>query len=400
METVFTGIFSSLIFLFSFLYSKKNHYLTRTLYILYSITFFLSVILYFIGGGSTTKILPTLYLLVCLFLWISPFFSSEFPIYFSDRKAKRFSLFWGTLSSVFTVYFAIYAFQGVRSNPLEYARQLLNEESVLPLNMVTYVGLMVQSIYYVNIIFFFIGVLKKYSKPVMLLLFIGSLCNVFYVLCYFGRDGILFWVLNYLIIYVMVRNKIDLKTRRKIITTILIVGLPVIVIFAVITIVRFGVNGSSSKDGALYSLIDYGGQQLSNFTDSFRYDMRKGSLFPKVLDGLGKVGIKIETKEIYYGNTSGLYQEVGVFGYFIKSFTLIIGKARTLLLSICISPIIFFLSRKKNIGYKIMSYTLFQIPLYGIFYYRQAVSYMDYSYVLSVLIAVYFLFTLNINRKN
>lgn len=375
-----------------FLLSKPKYSFSNYLYLIYLITFVFSLIYQLKSKIYNVKIFPSIYLYFILLMWIYPFKYLKYDISIKNKNYEFKFKIYGIISSLITFYFAYYAIKSILNTPIAAARLILSSSSILPLNTFTYLGIIFQSIYYINIILFFISLIHNYSAKTKTLLLIGSLSNTFYVLCFFGRDGIIYWMLNYFALYYFFSKKIKREIKKRLIAFNITSFIILVMLFLFITYSRFSYGKDNPLNKIYSNIVEYGGQQLGNFSDGFKYDIRDGSLFPQIERALNRI-IPIKNKNDKYDsfNTAGLEEEKNVFGYFVKSFIFITGKNVTIIISIILFFIVIILCNlKNNLSKFIIIYTLFQIPLCGLFYYRQAVSYFDYSYLFSIVFSLLF----------
>jgi hypothetical protein len=160
---------------------------------------------------------------------------------------------------------------------------------------------------------------------------------------------------------------------------------------------RFGKSTSLSsyQYGTIGSIIDYLGQQPKNFTESFNSDVRTtGSIFDGTISILGKrLGyIKKDDFELKLFQ-AGLMSQYNVFGYFVKELIFNYGKSLTIIISVIFSLLIYrqrhiFFTRRWNFDLIILI-MIYQIPLNGMFYYRQSVGNQDFSYLIVVFVYVF-----------
>ena len=385
-ESIAVSTAAAVIFLISFLVSKKAHTFYKYLLLLYALSFAMSPMFILVTGEPNIKVVPSIYLLICLYLWIYPFKYCHIPKISAVGKTNITYTFWGLITTIITIYFGFYAIKSILSTPLEIARNVLTENSILPLNLLTYLGIVVQSIYYINIILFFLSIVQYSDNRMSLLLFVGSFSNVFYVLCFFGRDGVIYWLFNFIVLFIAFSNNIQ-KDRKNRLLKLSIAAISIILfMFVLITYFRFSVNTSNGFQNFLTSILSYFSQQLGNFSDGYKYDIRTGSLIPQIERVFQQLGFPKWHNDQYYGDITNLQYESNVFGTFIESFYFIIGKSNTIVFSIIAFFTISTICLSSNsIGLFMMAYTLYQIPLCGLFYYRQAVSYFDLSYIVSII---------------
>ena len=114
---------------------------------------------------------------------------------------------------------------------------------------------------YNMILFFYSLAFRKDRKIFLILLMVSSVSRVFHSLTYMGRDGILFWLLSFVVSYFIfkpyIKNEASVFLRKIFIS----IGGLSIFLFLAISVSRFG----DSDNGVFYSLIDYFGQPINNF---------------------------------------------------------------------------------------------------------------------------------------
>lgn len=389
----------SLIMMFSFMYLlplNNGKILYRFLIMLYLLTFILSLISDHINIEFYSAIYPIAFLLLVIFLWFTPFKNINSKtiklISYNKRKIKSLIAFCGIVSTAASLYFGFYAIKLFSNFNLAIARDLFSTKSILPRNIFTNIALLIQSVYYLYLLLFFLSIKDNYSLIYKLLTFIGSLSNLLMTLCFFGRDGVLFWILNFTVLYLIFRENISAKAKNVLKKIFLVLFTFLIIIFFLITHSRFSAGEKSSLKTVIENVVSYGGNQLENYLDGFYLNVHAGSLIPNLQKPLEIIGIirpEIRSRRDLY-ESFNIGDEWFVFGYFIKDFIWIMGKGLTIIFSIIVYIFLKYeIFKNIDIIKFIIIYTLFQIPLTGVFYYRQAVSYMDYGYLITFIIIVY-----------
>jgi hypothetical protein len=187
------------------------------------------------------------------------------------------------------------------------------------------------------------------------------------------------------------------KERIVIRYLIIFIGLIFTTIFITISVYRFGKPAilNSYQYGTVGSIINYLGQQPRNFTESFNSDVRvNGSLLDGTYRILGKkFGHIWEDDHELRLFQAGLMSQYNVFGYFVKELIFDYGKSLTIVISGIFSFLIYIVrhklfTRRWNFDL-IIIIMIYQIPLNGIFYYRQMVGNQDFSYLLLVIIYIF-----------
>ena len=176
-----------------------------------------------------------------------------------------------------------------------------------------------------------------------------------------------------------------------------------VVLIGVITIQRFVNNiTASNNDFLIRGSLGYFGQQLGNFTDIFDFDAQgRETLFPFKDFIIKKLGYNVPTfNELLM--KKGLEDEVGVFGFFVRSLVFAYGRIGAIIPSLVFFALVNHLrkmeKRTHSIYYLLLLYMLFQIPLDGVFYYRQGINLGDLAYAFGFVI-IYFVFKLNVKKQ-
>jgi len=335
-------------------------------------------------------------LIFILFLWFFPFKNIQpnalTTIQYKRKKAQNLMLIIGSFSLIALIFFSYYSYKLFTSLDLTYARDIIQEEAFLPSGPLTAFLVIVSSLYFVNLFLFFFSLKEKYSKLYPILMLVSSLSFPFMVLCYFGRDGALYWVANFIVLYFLF-NKILLKNvirKTKRIAFIILAAL--FTIFFIVTISRFG----NDFQRTYVALLSYSGQQFQNFSEAYSIKTSTYRLLPGCKRILIKIGVleEVDLEEITKIRKEQAGEEYNVFGFFVKDFIWSIGRFWTVVLSLIVCFLTFRLSqtflKKRRLEDFILLFTIFQIPMNGVFYYRQSVSYMDVGILLCVLVYLAF----------
>ena len=379
-------------------YKKCGFTLAIILYILYVLSLLSSLAIGFIIPGYTDNVLliPSAYLLVILPFWFNGFHCKVNIIYdpVVDYKFAK-TMVW-IMMPVF-LYFLYYFIKLYYSGLIQTAdniRDDLGETNFLPGNTITSIAILISQLYFINIFLFFLGLVVGWSDRLNLLLMISSLSFPLYCLCFFGRDGLVLWIFNIAILFILLRKKINEKTRRRISTILIsIVGVGFLGI-AYISVYRFFGRIGFSDEYIWHGTLGYFGQQIGNFSDMFYGDYEYVSTFFPGFRGMvsNLLGIEIPTyRDMLVRN--GQNEEIGVFCFFTQILVSGYGYFGGLIFSIIFYQIICNLSsklnQKQNTYYFIIIYTLYQIPMNGVFYYRQGVSRGDIAFALGFIILYY-----------
>ena len=175
----------------------------------------------------------------------------------------------------------------------------------------------------------FIYIIGGFGYKTSILLFISSFSYPLFVLSYFGRDGLLFWLIAFFSLVILFRNFLTdfqfKKLKNFFMRFLLFLG----AIFIFISLVRFG---ELSK--TLYSILDYFGQPIINFSRLFELDIiyTGGSRsFPLIF---GNEASSSFSKQV---SSFGQDDLAWTFGSFIKNLYIDFGTLCTLIMSIILS---------------------------------------------------------------
>ena len=217
---------------------------------------------------------------------------------------------------------------------------------------------------------------------VMVLL--SSLSYPIFVLAYLGRDGILFWFftfISYLLLFYRYLPVVVMKKLRKVA---IVMSIPFVAVFLMITIGRFVVGGSSGS--VLYPILSYLGQGPVNFAELYDTGVKNmglgSNIFPLFFASTEDVGYLLERYDI----------KTWVFKTFVYTVYTDFGVVLTLLIGVIL--LLLFRTFYKNDKLKCnMSFSF--LVLFGLFFtvYSQGVFYFrQYNRVGNLFIVVMLLF--------
>lgn len=204
----------------------------------------------------------------------------------------------------------------------------------------------------------------SYIKRIILL--VCSFSFTFMTLCFAGRDGIVYWFMNSLVFYYFLRGSYQKRAKKHLKKVFLILGSGIMVIFLAITFLRFVVGGGGESSDMLWSIINYAGQQVHIFCQTTAYSSEQ---------------LKTLESTDYLTMT---------FGTFVKELYTRYGYLGTVIISIIQLFVAQYAVKVYNHNHRLWDffivYLLFQIPLYGVFYYRQGLQSMEIVYGLAILL--------------
>jgi oligosaccharide repeat unit polymerase len=228
------------------------------------------------------------------------------------------------------------------------------------------------------------------------ILLILSSVNIVYVFAYVGRDGLVYWMLSFVFLYLLIRDFMPAAGRRKVRRIARVIALPAVIGFSVITASRFADQDSS----VLSSLFVYAGSQVFNFNDQYLVNAppTKGMVYFNRIVKLGDfvTGRTREplVREDWWENYTAYDVQPWTFATFIGSWAQDLSRWGALLLTIAIAVCTRASLRKQaKTGVfefsNMLYFILFsQIVLFGVFYYRQFATF--YFQIAIVLIAISF----------
>lgn len=230
----------------------------------------------------------------------------------------------------------------------------------------------VATFYLLPMYLFFISLSQARNKMISFFLFLSSLSYPFFVLAYFGRDGIVFWLLSFFTFFILFRRFIETKRLMPIYISFFVIFISGSIFFIFISFARFG-----DISGVLISVLDYLGQQpkisvrISELDLSFFYGSNSFPLIAKIIGFDPDILKNNLAKELGADNIHYSW----MFGTMVKGFVLDFGLLGTLvfLCCFCIISICYFKVRSSSFGFMktflLLAYS--QIVIQGVFYFRQ-----------------------------
>ena len=214
----------------------------------------------------------------------------------------------------------------------------------------------------------------------VVMLWLASLSYVIYILAYVGRDGVIYWIMNFILIYVLFSESLDKKSKKLIVAAFslsaFIVGTP----FMVITVARF----FDAQQGGALSFFEYFGAQIINFSDyssidrPLTYGLQNFPMFANA----GCVALDlscnswIDVKDSIFDDYLQQGKVPWVFGTFVSDFVADFGTAGMLMI-MCLFALICTRVGKINtnngrtsLGRFFLILFLFLVPYWGVFYFR------------------------------
>ena len=235
-----------------------------------------------------------------------------------------------------------------------------------------------------SLIFAFIRLSQPATRDTWLrvgLLFTASLSYIVYILAYVGRDGIIYWMMTVLAVFLVFRPQLSARVRFYTVSTIAGLGVVMMVPFLIITRSRFSEN-------SLTSLLDYFGAQIQNFGDySTIYRPQTGGLqnFPLFYEWLctltsTRCEIWTSVRPSVFSVYLGQGKEPWLFATFVSDWVADFGYLGALALVCTFFVQCWMLCRtshgsaKMTLPRLLLIMFLFLVPYWGVFYFRFGIS--------------------------
>src|SRR5690606_28381580 len=224
------------------------------------------------------------------------------------------------------------------------------------------------------------------KKGLIILLLICSLTDVLNGISMVGRGGIMRWLLMLIFFYLSFYQHIDWKIKKLINRLLLLVVVPATAFFLIITVDRF-----SGREFPVYVyMLDYIGQSFIYFSyifDQFYEPTFGGRMnFPIFFPG---ESLDRTLSEMVYTDYS-----LNTFATFVGSFYKDMGFVTTFLIAFLFFLVFLFLYRfNKNPRsfYKLFVFIVFsQMIINGVFYFQYTGTTKIRSFILVVLLALFF----------
>lgn len=212
-------------------------------------------------------------------------------------------------------------------------------------------------------------------------LILASLSYVIYILAYVGRDGVVYWLMTAMAVFLVFRTHILATLRRQLVVLGSTIAAVMMLPFIAITAARF----VDSDYGAAWSILDYFGSQIHNFSDYSSIDrpLTLGIMnFPMFLGAACSltVGVGCENwedlKPFIFDQYLAQGKEPWLFGTYVSDFVGDFGYLGTLVLLSIFALVCHAACRTRGgrrpmtIARLLLVLFCFLVPYWGIFYFR------------------------------
>mgnify|MGYP001580934387 CR=1 FL=1 len=253
---------------------------------------------------------------------------------------------------------------------------------------------LVANLFLLNMLYSFLNLTESYpgastGKAFMHLML--STVYIFYIMAYVGRDGVVFWGMSLIFFYLLFKDFIVEGNRRYLRRSAMVLAVPAVSMFMMISIYRFGGGGAGH---VVLALLDYAGQQLLNFNDHYLVDapLAHGAISFAPIVTFESYFLGADSLHFDKDAWNQVFLDKGVmpwvFTTLIGSFMYDFGRAGGFGVVVFLSGFVYCILRDvKRHGFikfsdLILFVLVFQIVSWGVFYYRQ---YSSFFYILSLL---------------
>lgn len=344
--------------------------------------------------------LSQLYLFIALFISILPITSIRESkvksiIVPSFKYLDLFAAGTTTLSLFSLFYFAPSAYKVITldSSQIAYMRNLVAEGNNPFINQTIFntIAGVSANFYFIQIVLFYIYLIKNQSLSWKLyVIFFSSLSYVIHVFAYVGRDGVVFWLLSFILVSLFFLPSLNSTIKSRIKKLLINTSMPIIVVFAIITFGRF-IYGNADEQ-PFRTLFDYFGQGPINFAKSYTLNLPP-------LGGYMNFPLFVSQYDVDIANqNAAIMQQYGVsntvFSTYVGSLLADFGRIGTLLFLASVSFILYIysLSNKRcwSFSFMLIYYLYVNVISQGIFYFRQSNNAGNLVIITVVILAVCF----------
>ena len=379
----FPFIYFSLLLLYTF--RKKRITLASFVLLVYVVSSFMSIILYFTPFlryqyiNITLK--ATLYYCSMLTLFLFPFL--KYPNLRIEKKLIRknaileiiifilamLNMVGIVLTSRYTYFVLTHSAGSFKQGGIRYLQSLGFNPSSIDLLGKQLFGYFSDFYIFIIIGFFFSYALYNRNKYYNLFLLGSSLGTILNGIQTGGRTQLVYWVFIFTSSFIYFKPYLSKRKLSQIKKYSLIIGIILSLYFISTTIYRFSnIYSSATRYQTFFSMIEYGGMSFISFNDFFenfhRSEITLARIFPVIHDILSVDKFNL----IEYRNT--LSMNIGIFYTFLGDLYVDISIVGTFIyLIVYLTMYKLTQPASKTIYSVIIYFTLFQIPLNGIFFY-------------------------------
>lgn len=363
--------------------NKSHNVLALFLIAVYCISFASSIYLSFIEENKIL-LLPSVFFISCIWLYINPFKNLKIDINYYKEDENKLKFLGSVFNVILVPAFIFFTYHAVNLFRFGNLATVRLDPSFVPFPKIVLTPIFTNfsALFFFPLFLFFYSFVSNTFRNQRLYYLISSLSFVALTFCYAGRDGFVYWIFNFIVLYFLFCKYIDKHNKKKIRRVFIIFGVTLSCIFIIITIFRF-IEGGYSND-LLTPIIEYMGQQLGNFSESFDFRVFSQTIFPGIKYKL--LGFE-RVDSTFFLEQNGMFEQSRSFAFFLRSLLWFYGIFGTLILSIVYYLLCSSFKKKcKSVFIFLILLMFYQIPLQGVFYYRQSIGDMDLPYLMFFLL--------------
>lgn len=363
-----------ILFIFFLIKRKQGSILRNSLYIIYLVSALAGFCLFFVKDPPdyvkyVPSYFPLLLLLFYVVLWSEPY--SKISVYnnivVKEKNVRLFNRMCNVIISIFipcTVLLLYNSYNILSSVDLTMFRNEADYYQYFSGGVFFSLSVYLSILFFIPLLFYFISFRYGVSSYKQKALLFCSLSFTFMTLCFAGRDGITYWFMDAIVFYLFFKNDYNKSQKRTIRdTALLIVGISASV-FLFITLFRFfGGTEIGDSDYVLLPLVNYLGQPIHIFPTTFSLSIDQ----IRALDS---------TNYLTY-----------TFGTFVRTLIVRFGFVGSIIVSLVhlflVRLYVSLFNRNRNLWDFLIVFVFFQIPFYGVFYYRQGLQSMEFVYLIT-----------------
>lgn len=319
---------------------------------------------------DTPSYWPLLFLMIVVFLWIAPYTSMINTIGVLSLSKKKFNSLATIVGLVYlpvTLLLFYNAYNILTSVDISVFRVDEEYYSYFIGGLFFSLGAWMAGISYVPQVLFFLSFIYETKAITKILLLVASLSFAALTLCFAGRDGIVYWIMDSAVLYLLCKESMTVKARALLKKLLYTFGLIISFLLLFITVYRFILSYIESES-LIKPILDYIGEPIHIFSQSFNMGIEEVKKLDKTSYLTYTFGTFIKSLWTNYG-LIGLFIYTSIHYLLAKSFVVKFNKTH-------------------NIYDFLIIFTLFQIPLYGVFYYRQGLQQLDLTYVVFIVLCI------------
>lgn len=372
------AIIGAILFLLLAVRNRRSTLLSFLLFV-YSLSFIATVIMS-MNISRNINVVAYCYLLLILLIFLYAFKGNiQLSRIVVTHQLVNIARVFTVILLPATIFYGYYAVQTFLYVDMSTSR--IDKVNLLPANIFNTFFVFFSTLYFIPLFLFYVFYSEHCHRSLRTIMFISTLSYPMLTFCYSGRDGALYWVMCMFVYFLLFKDVLGKKELRTIKILFYCIAAILALAFIVVSIARFSVW----EGGTINSLVGYLGQQTYHFSTAFESEFFQGygTLFP----GWKKIlGIEGDGRDITDFAKAGFLEEYNTFGFFVKTVVCGYGKIFALFVAGVFVWIVQYYIRKykkqKNIIDLIVVITLFQIPMNGLFYYRQGIGMGDVIYTI------------------